>query len=127
MPVESLWASKTKADGKDGESVKWVASAQSTLNRWRVFLDRYGEAAGFKEGDSPSIELVELFVTYSFKCRMRSSTSGKEGRGDSVDLHNRYLLAKFVFPYLGYEGWVGLSRAQLVEKSKPYQVAAKVA
>ena len=43
MPVESLWASKTKADGKDGESVKWVASAQSTLNRWRVFLDRYGD------------------------------------------------------------------------------------
>ena len=33
----------------------------------------------------------------------------------------RYMLAKFVFPKLGYPGWVGLSEHELKEKCEPFK------
>ena len=51
------------------------------------------------------------------------STTGEGGMGDSWGtLTVLYLLAKYVFPCLEHTGWVGLSEAELVEKSRPYAV-----
>ena len=33
----------------------------------------------------------------------------------------RYMLAKFVFPKLGYPGWVGLGEKELQEKCEPFK------
>ena len=66
MPMAAM--NMKRARMVTADSVKWLSNVQSCEkeNRWLLFLRGYAEATGYKEGDSPSIELFELFVTYSF-------------------------------------------------------------
>ena len=45
--------------------------------------------------------------------------------GDSFELQIRYMLAKFVFPALEYNGWTGLNTHELHKKAEPYKLAVK--
>ena len=77
----------------------------------------YGEKLGYEEGMSPSLELVRKFVVYTFKTRTYKSSKGKKGLGDSAELSMRYLLryllAKYVFPKLLYDGWAGCAQVAI--------------
>ena len=64
-------------------------------------------------------------MTYAFCTRDLVSAIGREGLGDSFELQIRYMLAKFVFPALKYNGWTGLNAHELHKKAEPYKFAVK--
>ena len=77
--------------------------------KWLRFLLVHGEAYKFVARVGPTVELVEHFVAYAFCTRDSVSAIGREGLGDSFELQIRYMLAKFVFVALKYNGWEGLN------------------
>jgi hypothetical protein len=111
--MEALLSSEERAAGVSGDSVKYSAACKVVENRWFRFLAVYGDKLGYEEGSSPSLELVRKFVVYTFKTRTYKSSKGKKGLGDSAELSMRYLLAKFVFPKLLYDGWAGCEHAAI--------------
>ena len=111
--MELLLASEQRAAGVSGDSVKYSAACKVVENRWFRFLAVYGEKLGYEEGMSPSLELVRKFVVYTFKTRTYQSSKGKKGLGDSAELSMRYLLAKYVFPKLLYDGWAGCAQVAI--------------
>ena len=86
----------------------------------------HGETYKFDARVGPSVELVEHFVAYAFCTRDSVSAIGREGLGDSFELQIRYMLAKFVFVALKYNGWEGLNAHALHEKAEPFKFAVKV-
>jgi hypothetical protein len=111
--MEALLASEERAAGVSGDSVKYSAACKVVENRWFRFLAVYGDKLGYVEGQSPSLELVRKFVVYTFKTRTYKSSKGKKGLGDSAELSMRYLLAKYVFPKLLYDGWAGCAQVAI--------------
>ena len=85
----------------------------------------HAEEYSFTACAGPSVELVKHFVTYAFCTRDLVSAIGREGLGDSFELQIRYMLAKFVFPALKYNGWTGLNAHELHKKAEPYKFAVK--
>ena len=93
--------------------------------KWLRFLLVHAEESSFTACAGPSVELVKHFVTYAFCTRDLVSAIGREGLGDSFELQIRYMLAKFVFPALEYNGWTGLNAHELHKKAEPYKFAVK--
>ena len=92
--------------------------------KWLQFLLVRAEEYSFN-ACAGSVELVKHFVTYAFCSRDLVSAIGREGLGDSFELQIRYMLAKFVFPALEYNGWTGLNAHELHTKAEPYKFAVK--
>ena len=92
-----------------GDPVKQSAQAKVLERKWLRFLLVHGEEYEFVARAGPTVELVEHFVTYAFCTRDLVSAIGREGLGDSFELQIRYMLAKFVFVALKYNGWEGLN------------------
>ena len=109
-----------------GDPVKQSAQAKVLERKWLRFLLVHGEAFKFDARVGPTVELVKHFVAYAFCTRDTVSAIGREGLGDSFELQIRYMLAKFVFVALTYNGWTGLDAHELHVKAEPlyytYQV-----
>ena len=97
-----------------GDPVKQSAQAKVLERKWLRFLLVHGEEYEFVARAGPTVELVEHFVTYAFCTRDLVSAIGREGLGDSFELQIRYMLAKFVFVALKYNGWEGLNALVVV-------------
>ena len=108
-----------------GDPVKQSAQAKVLERKWLRFLLVHAEEYSFNACAGPSVELVKHFVTYAFCTRDLVSAIGREGLGDSFELQIRYMLAKFVFPALEYNGWTGLNAHELHKKAEPYKFAVK--
>ena len=108
-----------------GDPVKQSAQAKVLERKWLRFLLVHAEESSFTACAGPSVELVKHFVTYAFCTRDLVSAIGREGLGDSFELQIRYMLAKFVFPALEYNGWTGLNAHELHKKAEPYKFAVK--
>jgi hypothetical protein len=109
-----------------GDPVKQSVQAKVLERKWLRFLLVHGEEYGFDEREGPTVELVEHFASYCFCTRDRVSAIGREGLSDSFELQIRYMLAKFVFVALEYNGWTGLSVHELHMKAEPYKFAVRV-
>ena len=73
------------------------------------------------EGGSPTVDETKLFSTWAYSTRATYSCVGRKGCGDSYGaLQIPYMLAKFVFPLMQYEGYVGLTVAQAACKNQEY-------
>ena len=108
-----------------GGPVKQSAQAKVIERKWLRFLLVHGEKYGFNARVGPSLELVKHFVAYSYCTRNVVSVIGREGMGDSFELQIRYMLAKFVFVSLKYNGWSGLNAHELHKKAEPFKFAVK--
>ena len=109
-------------------SPKTSQLVQSMASRWCDFLVVHGDAYGYDPAIGPTIKLAVQFQTHGFSERVdKFSVLGEEGMSDTWGrLHVPYLLAKYVFPRLGYPGWVGLSVAALREKTAPYTLELRM-
>ena len=83
--------------------------------------DAHGEAYGFDKEVGPKLEIVKHFTTCCYETRDYESSLEHKGMGDSFELQLRYILAKKVFPAIGYRGWTGLSEPALNDKCEPYK------
>ena len=108
------------------EKTAGESGAAGKLHRkWRAWLaSEHGSvaAARLAAGDcAPTIEETKRFSTWVFTTRCRYSCVGRKGCGDSYGaLQIPYMLAKFVFPLMQYEGYVGLTVAQAACKNQEY-------
>ena len=108
------------------EKTAGESGAAGKLHRkWKAWLgSQHGEAAAARlkaDGDAPTIEETKLFSTWVFTTRSTYSCVGRKGCGDSYGaLQIPYMLAKFVFPLMQYEGFVGLTVAQAAAKNQVY-------
>ena len=87
--LSKLKEKQTHAEGPAGQNAKWSAAMQVVQNRWELFCLTYEDEFPLGEGEAPSMEMMQAFVTYSFSTRLRGSREGKEGRGDSTDGQHR--------------------------------------
>jgi hypothetical protein len=108
-----------------GDSVKQSYNASCLERKWVRFLLVHGDEIGFKDTRSPTIKHVQRFTTYCFCTRDVVSAIGREGMGDSYELQIRYMLAKFVFVNLGYQGWTKLTPHEIYEKAEPFKFAVR--
>ena len=115
---EMLEAAKAGAEGEAGDSPKYEKAALQVENRWRLFKLLMKPLA--EEEFQPTLETMKEFAVFMFTTRQNRSREERSGLGDSAVLLARYTLAQKVFPKLGYEGWQGLSTAELREKAKPF-------
>ena len=88
--------------------------------KWQRFVERFGATYGF-DGRTPTMGIVTHFVTFMFQNRETWSALGRKGLGKAAFVSAAYHLPRFVFPELGYDGWVGLDPVQLATKSAPYR------
>merc|ERR1712216_1002301 len=70
----------------------------------------------------PDLKIAVACAEHAFANRDSWSSAGRQGMGDQWSLQLKYMLAKFVFPNLGYKGWVGLSAAELEAKALPFRL-----
>jgi hypothetical protein len=90
--------------------------------RWLASDHGKAVAERLKGGGAPTLEDVKLFSTHTYCNRKHAySCTGRQGHGDACGaLQIPYMLARCVFPGMGYEGWAELSLAEAREKSKPF-------
>ena len=67
------------------------------------------------------MDIVTQFAAFMFHNRETWSALGRRGLGKQAFVKAAYMLARYVFVELGYEGWVGLDPVQLQAKSAPYK------
>ena len=88
--------------------------------KWLRSPHGQGVAERLAGGGAPTIEEMKRFSTYSYAHRSSYSCVGRKGGGKSYGaLQIPYMLGKFVFPAMGYEGWTGLTIAQAKAKNAP--------
>ena len=114
--VDSMTESELKAEGEAGNSPKYVQAAKATEKRWLLFM----AVKGYAKEATPTVEMAKEFTVFLFTTRQRRSLVEREGLGDSAALLSRYTLVQDVFPNLRYEGWTGLSKAELREKGRDF-------
>ena len=131
-----------------GDSAKQSAQGRVLERKWLRFLLVHGEEYSFTPRKGPTVALVEHFTTYCFCTRDTVSVIGRVGLGDSFELQircaprcrtnagrapqantvrttARYMLAKFVFVALKYNGWRGLDAYALHAKAEPFKFAVR--
>ena len=108
-----------------GDPVKQSYNAKCLERKWLRFLLVHGDEIGFEKSAGPTVEQVQRFTTYCFCTRDVVSAIGREGMGDYYELQIRYMLAKFVFVSLKYNGWTKLSAHGLHEKAEPFKFAVR--
>lgn len=89
-----------------GGAQKQSAYAKVLLEKWSRFLllhgEEHGEPPDLVARRGPSVALVKAFTTYCyFRC--------PETAQCRYELLLRHMLAKFVFVWLAYPGWAGVS------------------
>ena len=90
--------------------------------KWLAFLSQSESgkaiAARLVTGGAPSVDDAKAFSSWVYSIRERWSRVGRKGVSDSQGLRQiPYMLAKFVFPLMTYEGYVGLTVAQAAVKN----------
>ena len=78
-----------RADGAEGDRVKYVAATKSMLKRWMLFVAVHG--CGDNE---PDLDMVKHFCGFMFNYRQRASRAGRHGLGDSMAEMAQYILAQ---------------------------------
>jgi len=115
---------RAKERGKVEKTAGESGAAGNLKRKWERWLaSPHGEAVADRlksSGGAPTVEDVKRFSTYTYEHRDRYSCVGRKGGGDSYgELQIPYMLGKFVFPLMGYEGWTGLSLAEAKAKNSP--------
>ena len=104
-------------------------AAGKLRNKWKRWLNSsHGQAAATRLtcGGCPTVEEAKLFATWVYQVREKYSPVGQKGGGDSYGLLQiPYMLGKYVFPLMQYEGWTGITVAEAKVKNKPYADALK--
>ena len=117
-------AERAKAHGLVEKTAGESGAAGKLRNKWVKWLASEhgkGVAARLAAGGAPSVEEAKLFSTWVYTTRQAYSSVGRRGGGDSYGLLQiPYMLAKFVFPLMKYEGFVGLSIAQAAAKNQEF-------
>lgn len=119
--VEEIAAASELADGAAGDSPKYVLCVDTFLARWKLFLT----VKRYESTQQPNVEMVVGFTVFMFKTRQNRARMGRQGLGDSSAKVAERVLMQHVFPRMGYEGWVGLSRSAMKAKAFPYREAMK--
>lgn len=110
-----------------GLAPKTLSAVSSLANKWTEWMDTHGHEYGYEVGAAPTLEQARRFQTHGYYERsIEYSSVGAEGMGDSWGrLAVPYLLPRYVFPYLQFEGWVGLGVAERNEKVRPFLLELK--
>ena len=129
MTAEKAAIAEAHEDAKEHGLVEKTAgesgAAGNLRNKWVKWLasEHGGEVAArlAAEGGAPTVEEAKLFSTWTYKTRQYYSAVGRKGGGDSYgSLQIPYMLGKFVFPLMKYEGFVGITRAEAKAKNQTY-------
>ena len=76
-----------KAEGPDGDRVKYQYATRQMERRWRLFVGL------FDLGDSePTSKMVQSFCAFMFRTRQYGSTRGRQGLGDGMAKMAKYTL-----------------------------------
>ena len=115
---------RAKEHGLVAKTAGQSGQAGVLQRKWQRWLEGDGcfVADRIAAGGTPDLEDMKRFSTwvYSAAGRERFSCAGRKGCGDAYgDLQIPYMLGKFVFPRLGYNGWAGLSVAEAQTKNAP--------
>ena len=93
--------------------------------RWQKWLESESGkvvATRLASGGSPSVDDAKAFSTWLYSSRERWSRVGRAGVGDSMGLRQvPYMLAKYVFTLMKYEGYVGLTKAEADAKNAEFK------
>ena len=105
-----------------GGAQKQSAYTKVLLEKWSRFLllhgEEHGEPPDLVARRGPSVALVKAFTTYCyFRC--------PETAQCRYELLLRHMLAKFVFVWLAYPGWAGVSGYALAQRAEQYNMAVK--
>jgi hypothetical protein len=100
-------------------------AAGKLRNKWAKWLEsEHGAEVAARldsAGGVPTVEETKLFSTWTYTTRQKYSPVGRKGGGDAYGLLQiPYMLAKFVFPLMKYDGYVGLTMAQAKAKNQEF-------
>ena len=85
--IADIDSAMEKAEGPDGERVKYEYAVRQMERRWRLFVGL------FDMGEhEPSRVMVEKFCGFMYRTRQYRSTSGREGLGDAMAKMAKYTL-----------------------------------
>ena len=76
-----------KAQGPDGDRVKYEYAVRQMESRWRLFVGLFDIG-----DDEPTVEMVKRFCGFMYRTRQNSSTSGRQGLGDGMAKMAKYTL-----------------------------------
>jgi len=105
-------------------------AAGNLKRKWMKWLSTpHGSAVQARlaeEGGAPTVEETKRFLTWTFTTRQNYSPVGRTGGSDAYGaLQIPFMLAKFVFPLMKYEGFVGLTLSEASAKNMEYRHALK--
>ena len=104
---------RAKANGMVEKTAGESGAAGRLRNKWVKWLaSEHGQAVANRlaAGGAPTVEEAKLFSTWTYKTRQNYSCVGRQGGGNSYGaLQIPYMLAKFVFPMMKYDGFTGLT------------------
>ena len=129
MTAEKAAVAKAHEDAKQDGLVEKTAGESGNAgwlrNKWVKFLaspsgvDVASRLAA--ERVAPTVEEAKLFSTWTYETRQKYSPVGAQGGGDSYGaLQIPHMLAKFVFPLMKYEGFIGLTIAEAQAQNQIY-------
>ena len=114
-------AERAKEHGLVEKTAGESGIAGSVRNKWVDFLaSELGAdiAARLAAGGAPTVQDAKDFSSWVYSTRKYWSRVGRTGIGDSMGLRQiPYMLAKFVFPLMKYDGYIGLTIAQAAAKN----------
>ena len=116
---------RAKEHGLVEKSAGESGAAGTLRNKWVAFLQsEVGKSVAARllaGGGAPTVEEAKQFSTWVYSTRQKWSRVGRTGVGDSMGLRQLpYMLAKFVFPMMKYEGYIGLTMAQAAAKNAEF-------
>ena len=116
---------RAKESGQVEKTAGESGQAGVLKRKWEKWLaSPHGQsvAARLAGGGAPTVEDAKRFATYMYEERSTYSCVGRRGGGDSYgQLQIPYMLAKFVFPMMGCEGWTGLTTAEAKAKNVTFK------
>ena len=85
--VADIASAIERAEGPDGDKVKYEYAVRQMERRWRLFVGL------FDIGDEePTCEIVRKFCGFMYRTRQNNSTSGRQGLGDAMAKMAKYTL-----------------------------------
>ena len=83
-----------------GVNPKTEYAIRALQRKWLAFVALYGDEMGFLQADGPQLQHVRQFTSFIYHNREAYSGVGRVGMSHQFKEQVRYLLPKFVFPWL---------------------------
>ena len=117
-------AERAKEHGLVEKTAGESGAAGFLRNKWVAFLESLNGkdiAARLAVGGAPTVDEAKAFSSWAYSTRDRWSRVGRVGMSDSMGQRQvPYMLAKYVFPLMKYDGYVGLTLAQAAVKNAEF-------